>query len=70
MCNIIVVNEGEVEIETPQEFLDYFGFEPILEKYYNRIEWDYCLCQIDLDVTFDEHNIEYYQECGDYFISN
>ena len=28
MCNIVVINKGEKEIETPRQFLEYFGFMP------------------------------------------
>ena len=50
MCCKILVN-GEHEIETPAEFVDFFGFEPIYDKLYNGIVMDACLCQVDIETT-------------------
>ena len=68
MCNKIFINKGEIEIETPQEFLDHFGFLPIKEEYYNEIIMDSCLCQCDLEETFSQHKIAFKIDCMDFYI--
>jgi len=68
MCNIIVINKGEKEIETPLQFLEHFGFIPELEFGYVKIEWDYCLCQCDLEKSLNQKNISFKKDCGDIYI--
>ena len=68
MCNIVVINRGEKEIETPRQFEEHFGFSPDKDIHYNTIEMDCCLCQCDIDKTFKENNIEYKKDCGDWYV--
>jgi len=68
MCGIIVINRGEIEIETPRQFQNHFGFLPEKEEYFNNIELDCCLCQGDLDATFMVKNIDYKTDCMDYYV--
>ena len=35
MCNIVVINRGEKEIETPRQFEEHFGFLPDKDINYN-----------------------------------
>jgi len=68
MCNIVVINRGEKEIESPRQFLEHFGFMPDKQIYYNTVEMDACLCQCDIEETFKQNKIEYKKDCGDYFV--
>jgi hypothetical protein len=63
MCNIIVINRGEIEIGTPRQFLEYFGFTP-----YDATDMDYCLCQCDIEQTLIDNNILFKKACGDIYI--
>lgn len=68
MCNIIVINRGEKEIETPRQFQEHFGFMPELEFGHNKIELDYCLCQVDCEKALSENDIEFKIDCGDIYV--
>ena len=68
MCHIIVINKGEKEIETPRQFLEHFGFEGIKESYYKDVDIDACLCQIDIEKTFKQHEIKYKVDCMEYYV--
>ena len=71
MCEIVVINRGEIEIETPNQFKKHFGFFPKTHKAYKNIQLvDMCLCQCDLDETFEEKNIEYVRSHGDYYVGD
>jgi hypothetical protein len=67
MCNIIVINRGELEISTPKEFLDYFGFEAPVEPHYSGVVMDACLCQVDVEGALKQHGIQYSVDCGDIY---
>ncbi len=68
MCNIIVINRGEKEITTPQQFIDHFGKILLKKAHYNSITMDACLCQIDIAEIFKKNKIEYKKDCGDFFV--
>ena len=68
MCGIIIVNLGEKEIETPKEFKEHFGFEAPIAEHYKTIDMDACLCQVDVELAFDSHNITFKKDCGDYYV--
>lgn len=69
MCQIIAINRGEVEITTPKQFDKYFGFLPIKEDGYNEMILDCCLCQCDIDKTFESKKIKYWFDNVDtYFV--
>ena len=68
MCNIIVINRGEKEIETPRQFLEHFSFEAPKEDCYNSVNMDACLCQVDIEKAFTEHNILFKTDCGDFYV--
>ena len=67
MCNIIVINKGEKEIETPRQFLEHFGFMAEKETYYNEIEMDSCLCQCDIEKSL-KNKIPFKKDCGDFYV--
>jgi len=68
MCNIIVINACDKEIETPRQFQDHFGFLPMAQDYYDTIELDFCLCQVDIESSLFFNNIAFKQSCGDYYV--
>lgn len=68
MCEIVVVNRGEKEIETPRQFQEHFGFLPNVHNKYSESELDMCLCSCDLDETFKQKEIEYARWRGDFYV--
>jgi hypothetical protein len=72
MCRIIIINNGEKEIQTPRQFHEHFGFMPMADDDlpYTVREMDYCLCNTDVERTFEHHKIEFsYSEMLDYVVS-
>lgn len=69
MCYKIVINKGEKEIETPQQFKDHFGFEAQKRGLFESIDMNACLCQIDVEKAFNEHNITFEKDWGDYYVT-
>lgn len=72
MCDIIVINSTDInrylEIETVQGFKDYFGCLPIGASM--ETDMDGCLCNCDLEATFEALEIEYVAEDGITFYIN
>jgi hypothetical protein len=68
MCNIILINGGEKQIQTPIEFLEHFGFMPEIFKEYANIDMNSCLCQVDIETSFIENNIFFKKECGVFYV--
>ncbi len=69
MCQIVVINRGEVEITSPNEFKKHFGFYPIMDADTDmEIEGNLCLCNADLEDTFKQKKIPYKMVDGDYYI--
>lgn len=64
MCQIIVINKGEKEIETPRQFKKHFGFMPDGGAKHP----EECLCHCDISTELTTHNIEYKTYCGDYYV--
>jgi len=65
MCDKIIVDKGRIEIETPQDFIDHFGFTPIIEELsYHRLNMSACLCQIDIKASLDSMDIPHVFEYG------
>jgi hypothetical protein len=62
MCSIVILDDHE--IETPREFIEAFGVLPEKESSYKKIGLDECLCQCDLEATFQKHEIKYCSEMG------
>lgn len=67
MCDIIVINRGEKEIETPRQFQEHFGFLPEKSIHYNSMDIDCCLCQCDIEKTFMAKNIPFKKD-GDFYV--
>ena len=68
MCNRVVINKGEKEIETPRQFLEHFGFMPEKELGHNNIVMDYCLCQCDVEQALIDNHIPFTKECGNVYV--
>ena len=68
MCDIVVINRGEKEIETPRQFEEHFGFLPDKDIHYNSIEMDYCFCQYDIEETFKAKNIPFKKYYSDFYV--
>ena len=69
MCQIIIINKGEKEISTPRQFLEHFKFLPISNEYLGaKLEMNDCLCQCDIDLTFNNAMVKYKEICGDYYV--
>lgn len=68
MCNIIVINKGEKEIETPRQFCEHFGLEYVKAYGHKNIMMDACLCQIDIEKSLNENNIQFNYDCGYYYV--
>jgi len=69
MCGRIIINRGDLELETPSEFESYFGFLPVLyEESYKELHLDSCLCQCDIDKSLRDRNIEFKKQCMDYYV--
>ena len=64
MCNIIVINKGEVEITTPRQYKEYFGRECIGGDEFI----DECLCSVDIKNSLNKLGIKYEMHSGDYYI--
>jgi len=67
MCQTVIIeNRNVVECETPKELLKELpNLELVKNGMYDKIDMDSCLCQIDLDDTFDKVGIVwecYYME--------
>lgn len=70
MCSIIIIKKGLKEIATPRQFKEHFGFLPDKNIHYDSIEMDCCLCQCDIEKTFNEKNISFELDCGDFFVDD
>lgn len=70
MCGIVVINRGEKEIGTPRQFEQHFGFKAPKEDYYNEIDIDCCLCQVDVEKALNEHNIPFKTDCSDVYVGD
>lgn len=56
MCEIIIINE--TEIETCEQLLDLTGI--LIPAYgYNAIKLDACLCQINIPLTLSRAGLDY-----------
>lgn len=68
MCNIVVINKYEKEIETPRQFEEHFGFLPDKHFLFNYIDIDSCLCQCNIEETFKAKEITFKKNCGDFYV--
>lgn len=71
MCLKIVIEgieDNENIIETPRQFNEHFGFLPDKNINYKIIDFDSCLCQCDIELTFRKKKISYKNFAGDYYV--
>ena len=69
MCQIVVINRGEKELTTPRHFLEHFGCLPLLySDSYSELDLDCCLCQADLEATFESLKIDFKTDCMDFYV--
>ena len=69
MCCTIVINKGEKTIETPGEFVAHFGFEAPIEWCYRNVDMDSCLCQVDVKKALTEHDIQFREDCMNFYVT-
>ena len=70
MCGLVIINRGEKEIESPRQFKQHFGFEAPKQEYYNDVDMDCCLCQVDVEKSLVEHKILFKIDCGDIYVGD
>lgn len=71
MCLLIIINDGEIEIETPAEMKKHFGMtnnDLCMEHGYNHIDDHACLCQVAVEESLHDFGIAYTKEYGDIFV--
>ena len=71
MCQTVVIeNRNEVECGTPRELLrELPSLELVKNEMYDKIDMDSCLCQVDLDDTFDKACIAWECDCMEFRIN-
>ena len=47
-----------------------FGFEAPKEIYYDSVNMDCCLCQVDVEKALTEHKIPFKKYCGDIYVGD
>lgn len=65
MCTKIVVNLGELEIQSVKQFKEYFKVEFTDPS---NIDSDCCLCQIDVGAELIKLKIPYAWDFRDYYV--
>lgn len=69
MCVIIVIDRGEKEIETPDQFHEHFKFELTAPEGVLDKEWKgECLCPFPIGAILKEHRIDFKTVSGDYYV--
>ena len=69
MCSKLVVNRGDIEIETVKQFREYFNTELKIPDYaIDVVDDDCCLCQIDVETALKQMNVPYVYDFCDYYI--
>jgi hypothetical protein len=71
MCQKIVINNGEKEIETPREFNEHFNMtiELFSDEGIHQSFLDCCLCSVDVEDILKKENISFTEELGDIYIN-
>lgn len=74
MCQTIVINRGETDIESPRQFIKHFGFNPIIDENYEQKNLekylDSCLCPIDIEKTLTDNSIPFKYDYSDYYVGD
>ena len=64
MCQTVIFKKSGKECENVRELKEALpNLELIKNEMYGEIQDDACLCQIDLDDTFDKAGIEWECDC-------
>lgn len=71
MCETIIINNGERELRTANDFKEYFKIDfPIPENAVDAIDGNCCLCQIDIQKELKKLGISFEYDGCDYNISS
>lgn len=72
MCDIIIINRGEKDIDSPRQFKEHFGFDAPIAEGYKEVTPDSCLCQVDIHKALRSNNIPFYYDAGElrYYIGD
>jgi hypothetical protein len=69
MCQQVIINRGEIEIQTVRQFREYFKTDTIVpDDAYDKIDDDCCLCQIDIGAELRRLNIPHKWDFMDYYV--
>lgn len=69
MCQTVEFRKSGIVCETVKELREALpNIEFIKNECHNIIQDDYCLCCIDLDLTFDKADIDWEQDCMNFYI--
>lgn len=64
MCQTVIFSKSGIVCETVKELKEALpNLELIKNKMYNEIQEDACLCQIDLEDTFDKAGLDWKSDC-------
>lgn len=64
MCQTVIFTKSNKECETVKELKEALPrLELVKNEMYKDIQDDACLCQIDLDDTFDNAGLEWESDC-------
>lgn len=69
MCQMVIVNRGEIEIGTVKQFKEHFKVDVLIpDDAYDKIDEDCCLCQIDVEAELKKLGIPYAWDYCDYYV--
>ena len=64
MCQTVIFAKSGIECETVKELKEALpNLELLKNDSYNQIDDDSCLCQVDLDRTFDKAGLDWECDC-------
>ena len=68
MCVKVIINLGEMEIETPKEFKKHFGFSCDPENRVTKFQKDLCLCGWDSPKALEANNVQFKEDGDDIYV--
>lgn len=69
MCETVVINRGEKELQTVRQFEEHFNTKiEIPNNAYDVIDKDCCLCQIDVAQELTKLNVAFKYDHMDYYV--
>lgn len=69
MCQMVLVNRGEIEIGTVKQFKEYFKVDVLIpDDAYDVVMDDCCLCQIDIEAELKKLNVPFVFDYCDYYV--